>query len=92
MNIDLLKLMRAVHLTAEPTGLGDTFWVSGGERRHFVHYREESCDCADFQLHGGLCKHLLCAGLYMGEGTILRRLRYIVPNPDKRAYRRQVAA
>lgn len=83
VEIDLLRLMRAVHLTAEPTGLGDTFWVSGGERQHFVNYREESCDCEDFQCRGGLCKHLLCAGLHMGEPVILRRLRFIVPNPDK---------
>ena len=82
--IDLFKLMRAVHLTAEPTGLGDCFWISGGHRRHFVDYRVESCDCEDHQLHGGLCKHLLAAGLYMGEPVIVRRLRFIVPNPDVR--------
>lgn len=92
MDIDLLKLMRAVHLTAEPTGLGHTFWVSGGERRHFVDYCTETCDCEDHQRHGGLCKHLLCAALHMGEALILQRLRFLIPNPDKPRKREPVAA
>ena len=89
--IDPLKLMRAVWLTVDLTGLGHTAWVSGSPsgRRHFCDWQRESCDCQDFQLHGGFCKHLLAVGLRMGEPEILRRLRLLVPNPDRRP--RQVA-
>ena len=85
--------MRAVWTTVEPTGLGDTAWVTGRSgRRHFVSWREETCDCTDYLIHRHLCRHLLAMGLRMGEPAILDRLKLLIPDPDRSHRRRKVAA
>src|SRR5437773_1863112 len=74
----LARLARAVHLDAERVESGE--WsVSGGEHAHAVNKDATDCDCTDHAVRGGLCKHILCARLYMGDRNVLQALRALVP-------------
>ena len=81
--IELYRLARAIHLDVERVGLPGIYWVSGGERRHFVNVLKDECDCWD-RSAGNYCKHLLRAMLAEGDDAILKRLRWFVPMPRSR--------
>jgi hypothetical protein len=38
-----------------------------GRGFYLVDYREETCDCPDFQYHGENCKHILAVGIYVAK-------------------------
>jgi hypothetical protein len=90
MQIERVRLMRAVHLDCEPVGHGRVFRVWGGAEGHTVDWDRDHCDCRDHPRY--ICKHRLRVGLALGEPTVLRALCRIVPNPDRARRRRALAA
>lgn len=78
----LLRLARAVHLDAQRTGGG--WCVSGGAALHLVSDDLTACDCADFVIRGGVCKHQLAARLASGDAETLRELRALIAIPRQR--------
>lgn len=89
---DLYRLARAVHLDAERTGYGSTYWVSGGEVDHLVNLAADAgpeCDCEDHRRGVAQCKHILRARMAEGHAEVLNRLRFFIPMPGAR--KRQVA-
>jgi len=43
-----------------------------------------TCNCIDFGVYGGGCKHLLRVRLARGDATVLRTLQLLVPYPSQR--------
>jgi len=83
--IDLLRLSRALHLTAEP--LDTNGWmVSGGARSHLV--RDGVCDCADAVYGRGECKHLLAIRLAVLDADVRGALQMMIPATGTRAVHR----
>lgn len=77
--LDTSRLARAVHLEAERIGNG-AWTVSGGAGLHHVVSADAtSCDCENYRLRGGPCKHALAVRLRLGDLGTLRPLRAIVP-------------
>lgn len=87
MTIDLLRLMRAVHLDTQPQG--DLWQVTGPESLHLVTVDDSGlrCDCRDFEIRGGLCKHILRVGLANGDCDTIKALRKLLPIPTRRTVR-----
>lgn len=80
MNDLQIRLARAVHLDVEQ--LPDHTWrVLGGALEHLVSADATTCDCADFAMRGGACKHLLAVELRRGDPATLLALRELVPLP-----------
>lgn len=76
------RLARAVYLHAEP--LADGTWrVSGGAEPHAVNLAAGTCDCADFTVRGGPCKHVAACRLRSGDPETLEALRAVVPMPRR---------
>ena len=75
---DLDRLARAVHLDAERLDTG-AWRVTGGANVHEVNADATACDCTDYAVRGGSCKHLLAVKLRAGDSETLRKLRAIVP-------------
>lgn len=84
LQIDLLRLARAVHLDAERTGYGHTYFVRSSEdkRDYLVNLEKDECSCEDRQ-RGNYCKHILAAQLREGDETVIRRLRWFIPLPRR---------
>lgn len=80
--IDLPRLARAVHLDASRRGR-DLWVVSGGRVPHRVDRDPTgmTCDCVDATVGRRVCKHVLAVRLSLGEATVLRALRDLVPLP-----------
>ena len=80
--VDPRRLARSLYLECQREG-PDVYVVSGGEQPHTVELGEDArCDCVDFQVHGGGCKHLLRVRLAQGDATIVHALRLLVPHPQ----------
>ena len=80
----LQRLARAVFLTCERTGFG-LYRVSGGAESHAVKLGDDSrCDCTDYAVRGGPCKHLLRARLARGDSKVIEALRALVALPTTR--------
>ncbi len=83
VTIDPHRLARALYLTCE-RGFG-LYRVSGGAGTHQVRLGEDPrCDCRDFEMRGGMCKHLLRVMLAKGDATVVETLRLLVPYPQQR--------
>jgi hypothetical protein len=76
------NLARAVGLDARRLERG-RYEITGGSAPHVVDIRERSCDCTDFAVHGGACKHLLRALMAVGDPFTLSALRSLVPEPKR---------
>ena len=102
----LARLARAVHLDARPLDAG-RWLVTGGAAPHVVAEIEsvtgcntpvpgrvvrETCDCVDFRLRGGPCKHVLAVRLRRGDAEALDGLRELVPAPRRPRTRRTATA
>jgi hypothetical protein len=72
-----------VHLDAERLE-GGAWRVSGGASVHEVTADASACDCADFTVHGGLCKHILAVRLRSGDRDVVDGLRVLVAPPRAR--------
>lgn len=81
--MDAARVQRAVHLTVDDAGEG-LYLVSGGAAAHVVNLEAGTCDCTDFAVHGGPCKHLVACRLVTGDREALAMLREIVPLPKRR--------
>ena len=80
----LHRLARAVFLTCERTGFG-LYRVSGGAESHAVKLGENPrCDCTDYAVRGGPCKHLLRARLARGDSKVIAALQQLVSLPKNR--------
>ena len=87
--IDLLRLMKAVHLDTRPRG--DGIWhVMGRESFHVVDVAESGplCDCVDFQRGTARCKHVIRVDLANGDRDTIAALRRLLPYPSRRSARR----
>jgi hypothetical protein len=89
MSKQLDRLARAVHLDAARLATG-VWRVSGGASAHEVSAGATTCDCADYGVRGGQCKHVLRVLLALGDPETLASLREIVTLP-KRARARQAS-
>jgi hypothetical protein len=84
---DLGRLARAVHLDA--VRLVNGAWrVTGGANVHEVTSEATACDCTDYGVRGGACKHLLAVRLHTGDPETLAALRALVPLPRRASLRR----
>lgn len=80
--VDLRRLARALYLTCEREGSG-LYSVSGGAESHQVRLgKESSCDCTDFVVRGGPCKHLLRARLVNVDAGVIEALQLLIPYPS----------
>ena len=86
--IDLLRMLRAVHLDTQPQD-GGVWQVTGPENSHLVTGEDSElvCDCRDFTIRGGSCKHILRVGLATGDSDTFKALRRLLPNPSWRSAR-----
>jgi len=82
--MDTARLARAVHLTAQRVARG-RYVVTGGAGAHVVTVTESgaACDCADFSIRGGPCKHIVACRLRRGDPSMLAALRDLVPMPRR---------
>ena len=76
--VDPGRLRRAVHLDAERQPDG-SWRVSGGKGAHIVNADARTCNCADFEVRGGLCKHILAVRLMVLAADLRLALCAIVP-------------
>lgn len=82
--VDPRRLARSLYLECQREG-PDVYRVTGGAEPHVVELGEDArCDCVDFQVHGGGCKHLLRVRLAWGDVEIIEALRLLVPYPSQR--------
>jgi hypothetical protein len=63
--VDPARLERAKDLTVERRG--DAWLVAGKLRSHVVSADASSCDCRDYEIRGGACKHILAVRRERGE-------------------------
>jgi len=87
----LARLARAVHLDARPLDAG-RWLVTGGASPHVVDAARGTCDCVDFRLRGGPCKHLWALRLRRGDPEALDALRELVAAPRRPRTRRTAMA
>ena len=81
---NLRRLARALFLDCKREGPG-LYAVWGGARPHQVRLgKNNHCDCVDFGMNGGFCKHIARALLARGDQRVVRALRLLVPYPGKR--------
>lgn len=76
--IDPARVARAVCLEVELIGDG-RFLVTGGAGPHVTD--GATCDCADHQLRGNVCKHLLAVRLAVLEPDLRAAIRALVEDP-----------
>ena len=82
--LDPVRVSRAVHLDATPQD--DTTWrVTSADSFHLVSVGDSGllCDCRDFAIRGGPCKHILRVGLANGDREVISALRLLIPNPQR---------
>lgn len=84
---DLGRLARALHLDAVRLTAG-AWRVAGGAIAHEVNAEGTRCDCTDYGVHGGACKHMLAVRLHSGDTETLAALRALVPLPRRASLRR----
>ena len=85
--------MKAIHLDAVPRD--DTTWrVTSADSFHLVSVGDSGllCDCRDFAIRGGPCKHILRVGLANGDRTVIDALRLLIPSPQHLPAQRRGAA
>ena len=76
--VDPLRVARATLLTVERL-TANLYTVTGGEAPHRVQVGPpEDCDCVDFGVHGGRCKHLLAVALRRGDPAAWRALGKVI--------------
>ena len=84
MAIDLPRLARSLYLDCAEVEPG-VYRITGGELAHRVRLgAEPHCDCTDFAVRGGACKHILRVRLAQGDVGVLRTLQLLVPYPRVR--------
>jgi hypothetical protein len=76
------RLARAVHLDAERIA-GGAWTVTGGATPHTVTADASACDCTDYTVRGGPCKHILAVRLRSGDSATLDALRGLVVAPRR---------
>lgn len=81
--LDPVRVSRAVHLDATPQD-DTTGRVTSADSFHLVNIGDSGplCDCRDFAIRGGPCKHVIAVGLANGDRQVLEALRRLVPNPQ----------
>ena len=82
--IDLVRLCKAVHL--ETARRDDRTWeVTSADSFHLVTVADTGllCDCRDYAIRGGPCKHIIRVGLANGDREVISALRLVVPNPQR---------
>ena len=91
--LDPVRVMKAIHLDAVPRD--DTTWrVTSTDSFHLVSVGDSGllCDCRDFAIRGGPCKHILRVGLANGDRTVIDALRLLIPSPQHLPAQRRGAA
>ena len=91
--LDPVRVCKAIHLDA--ISRDDVTWhVTGVDSFHFVSVGDSGllCDCRDFAIRGGPCKHILRVGLANGDREVLSALRLLIPNPQRFPAQRRVTA
>ena len=91
--LDPVRVMKAIHLDAVPRD--DTTWrVTSADSFHLVSVGDSGllCDCRDFAIRGGPCKHILRVGLANGDRTVIDALRLLIPSPQHLPAQRRGAA
>lgn len=94
--MDLARLARAVHLSADAEAPG-RWVVRGGAAPHEVMETSPgvfACGCADAAMRADVveCKHVLRVRLAQGDPAVLEALRALVPMPKaSRPPRKRVA-
>jgi hypothetical protein len=91
--IDPIRLARAVHLDA--IRRDDVTWrVTGVDSFHVVTDGDTGllCDCRDFAIRGGPCKHVIRIDLANGDREMISALRLLIPNPRRLPAQRRGAA
>ena len=90
--IDLLRLMKAVHLDARPQG-GGIWHVEGPDSLHVVHVADSGpiCDCWDCMSGTARCKHVIRVDLANGDRDTIKALRRLLPVPSRRSARRRTS-
>lgn len=79
----LQRLARALYLDCQREGPG-LYRVSGGAESHVVTLGDDSrCDCTDFAVRGGPCKHLWRVRLRC-DAEVIAALQLLVPFPATR--------
>ena len=87
--LDPVRVMKAIHLDATPQD--DTTWrVTSADSFHVVSVGDSGllCDCRDFAIRGGPCKHILRVALANGDREVIDSLRLLIPNPHRLPARR----
>ena len=82
--LDPVRVMKAVHLDAVPRD--NTTWrVTSADSFHLVSFGDSGplCDCRDFAIRGGPCKHVIRVGLANGDREVISALRQLIPNPQR---------
>lgn len=78
--IEIGRLRRALALKVAPAGRG-SWLISGGAEPHHVTRAGDfyACDCVDFRLRGGTCKHIAASRLFDAlDAELLAALRELV--------------
>ena len=92
---NLRRLARAIHLECEREG-PDVYRVSGGAEPHTVIVHDQgqgwTCNCIDYGVNGGICKHMIRVRLARGDEQVLRTLQLLVPYPSQRRDRTEPAS
>lgn len=71
-----------MHLEAARTPDGP-WLVTGGAADHLVTADGTSCDCTDYAMRGGPCKHMLAVRLRLGDAETLGALRSVIAPPSR---------
>jgi hypothetical protein len=79
VSVDPGRLTRALFLEVNPLGQG-RWQVQGGAMMHQVRKDGDRlrCDCADAEIRGARCKHVLCVALSRLDHELLKALRVLV--------------
>ena len=82
--LDLVRVCRAIHL--DLARRDDATWeVTSANSFHLVTIADNGllCDCQDFAIRGGPCKHIIRVGLANGDREVISALRLLIPNPRR---------
>ena len=91
--IDLVRLCKAVYLNTARRD--DKTWeVTSADSFHLVTVADSGllCDCPDFAIRGGPCKHVIRVGLANGDTEVISALRRLIPDPARYPSRKRGAA
>ncbi len=76
-------LIRAVHELEVERLAGGDYRVTGGANVHIVDRETGACDCFDYRLRRVACAHIMRVRLAIGDATVIRELRAVVPKPKR---------